>query len=199
MDIWPHFNTKELLVRQRIAAHFAQDYPHIIEIGGYINNVSNYLDLNKHESVLIVDPLLENKKEGSLTYFKGLASDLKTGDMWQYGNNYCLILLGILMVGTNPTNEDGEVARAYWRRNPRKRRKAMARQEASFVDLTKNAGMIIIEHTLDYSLSCIQTDKLNKMLIDDLGFKIHMEITLENYEDGGIKAARRRFMRIYKK
>ena len=55
IDHLPHLSGPASEIRQVLAAHFVRDCPHILEIGGYIRPVTNYLT-HRPISVISVDP-----------------------------------------------------------------------------------------------------------------------------------------------
>jgi len=54
-DTLPHLSGPAASIRQVLAAHFVRDCPHIVEIGGHIRPVTDFLT-HKPLSVLSVDP-----------------------------------------------------------------------------------------------------------------------------------------------
>src|SRR5579859_7321916 len=50
---WGYLDTEPLRIRYVLAAHFVRDCPHIIEIGGYRQNVITSFLRGAHESVTV--------------------------------------------------------------------------------------------------------------------------------------------------
>jgi hypothetical protein len=122
---WDALGSKDLQVRQSIAAYYASDYPHVIEVGGWKNNMSSHLNLERHESVTIVDPNLENKKEGNLIVVKGVINDIEINSL---NSNCCLVALGYGLDYIVPT-----VGRKV-------RRWRMKRDMGHFIKLAQDTG-----------------------------------------------------------
>lgn len=58
---WPYLLEDSFQVRHQIAAHFLKDLPQIVEIGGYLKNISSYLSQDQH--YIGLDPLSPHVNE----------------------------------------------------------------------------------------------------------------------------------------
>ena len=96
-DSIPHLSGPGAAIRQVLAAHFVRDCDHIVEIGGHIRPVTDYL-IHAPKSVLSVDPktppLESETLHGRPCRVRHLARKFQEVDYDYAPGSYGLVLLG---------------------------------------------------------------------------------------------------------
>jgi hypothetical protein len=96
-DDIPHLSGPGAAIRQVLAAHFVRDCPHIVEIGGHIRPVTDYLTHNPL-SVLSVDPktppLDAEELNGRPCRVKHVSRKFQEVEYDYASGSYGLVLLG---------------------------------------------------------------------------------------------------------
>lgn len=92
MAHWYYLNTTPFKSRMILAAGYLTDCPTIIELGGYMSPISDFLK-HPYEKVLSVDPLTDPKKESKILH---LAKDYREVDFTPYTKkDYGIVMLGM--------------------------------------------------------------------------------------------------------
>lgn len=131
-----HLSGPSAAIRQVIAAHFLRDCPHIVEIGGYLTPITNYLT-HRPQSVLSVDPKTEayeaDELNGHPCHVRHVARKFQEITYDYAPRSYGLVLLGYSL-------------------KPFGSREPLGQLLFSLID---NAGVVIVEYppALDRSTS----------------------------------------------
>ncbi len=96
-----HLRGPAARVRQALAAHFLSGVPTIVEIGGYLNPISDHL-VHDAETVIVVDPKIaafEGVIRGGACAVSHIRAKYQAIDLSKLPRPYALVMLGYSMKG----------------------------------------------------------------------------------------------------
>ncbi|MDR3646284.1 MAG: hypothetical protein P4L22_01950 [Candidatus Babeliales bacterium] len=86
---WPYLTSQALKTRYALTAYLLNDVDTIIEIGGYKTPIDGFV---KDKNVVVIDPKIEAKNEGKVTYLPIKLQDWKDEVK---STNYAVVILGM--------------------------------------------------------------------------------------------------------
>ena len=171
-DNIPHLSGPGAAIRQVLAAHFVRDCPHIVEIGGHLRPVTDYLT-HAPLSVLSVDPktppLEADELNGRPCRVRHISAKFQEVEYDYAPGSYGLVLLGYSLKAV---------------RQPRAARPAAVRPDRQRQDgdprISAGAGACVLAGALDPVAALART-------------VCSLDITIDDPEIAGSPYARRRF------
>jgi hypothetical protein len=126
-DDLPHLSGPAAAVRQVLAAHFVRGFPHIVEIGGHLRPITQFLT-HRPVSVLVVDPKTPpcefHELDGRPCHVRHMNRKYQDVEFAYEPGSYGLVLLGLSL---KPFGNRGAV-------------------EGRLLSLMDNAGVTVIDY-----------------------------------------------------
>ncbi len=138
-----YLDTESFQCRQVLAAHFLRSCPTILEIGGFISPISNFLQ-HHPERVVIVDPRItagvESQLHGQPCRFERIRKRIQDCDVELAAGSYGFVLLGYSLKGM-----ETEAGQSVHKR---------------LLTLVANAAVAVLEYAPDWPLAAAAMDRL---------------------------------------
>ncbi len=173
IDDLPHLSGPAAAVRQVLAAHFVRGFAHIVEIGGHLRPITQFLT-HRPASVLVIDPKTppyeSRELNGHPCQVLHVNRKYQDVEFTRAPGSYALVLLGLSL---KPFGDRGAV-------------------EARLLSLVDNAGVTVIDYPPALARSASQIGAFVERT--SLAPALSLELVLDDAMIGGSDFARRRFL-----
>jgi hypothetical protein len=89
---WAYLQSKGFQTRYMIAAHLCKDIPHVLEIGGCLTPITQFLEINNFtQHITVIDPYIKPLASGRIAHIPKKFPDFKP----IVGDHYAIILMGL--------------------------------------------------------------------------------------------------------
>jgi len=155
---WSYLTSESLKTRYRLAASYLQDTDFILEIGGYLTPISQFLDTQKYKKIVSIDPLGEEWQDGNVIHLKSKYQDV---DIFSYlpRGEYALLILGMDLGGV----------------------------DSNLVDLIKSSKKFIVEYPIDIDWNASHSQMLQIIQSVELFLEISIDIDCAGNNFGDLR------------
>lgn len=154
---WSYLKSEALQTRYKLAASYVQGFEYIVEIGGYLTPITNFIDPAKYRKILSIDPLGEQSSRDNVLHLRVKYQDI---DIFQYvePKKYALIILGL----------DLEI-------------------EESLISIVKSSARFIVEYPIDLEWQRSHEEMLEIINRCNLSLEVSVDIDCSGNDFGNLE------------